>query len=57
MDDCNAAGAVKSPSQCQHKRLLECVYDREGKRTEMMKCCECGGLVPRPSPPPRMSAQ
>ena len=57
MDDCNAAGAVKRPSQCQHKRLLECVYDREGKRTEMMKCCECGGLVPRPSPPPRMSAQ
>ena len=37
-------------SQCQHKRLLERTYDHEGKKTEnIMKCCECGTLVPKPS--------
>lgn len=40
------AGKNKSPSECQHKRLLERTYDREGKKTEMMKCCECGTLLP-----------
>jgi hypothetical protein len=48
MDD-RDAGKNKNPSQCQHKRLLEGVPDREGKKTEMMKCCECGALMPKPS--------
>jgi hypothetical protein len=49
MDGRTAAGTAESPLQCQHKRLLERFTDREGKKTEMMKCCECGALMPKPA--------
>jgi hypothetical protein len=39
----------EGPQQCLHNRLLERVEDRKGERLAMMKCCECGALVQRPS--------
>ena len=35
--------------QCHHARLLEALYDAHDHLTDRMKCCECGGIVPRPS--------
>jgi hypothetical protein len=35
--------------RCHHNRMLEGVRDHQGKKTDLMKCCECGALVPRPS--------
>lgn len=49
MDGRTAAGTVKSPLECQHKRLLEGVYDHQGKKIDIMKCCECGDIVPHPA--------
>jgi hypothetical protein len=34
-------------SQCLHRRLVEAVLDSEGNKTNSMRCCECGVLVPR----------
>ena len=48
MSDRELSGEGKKSSQCEHKRLLERVSDREGK-SDMMKCCECGVVLHRPA--------
>lgn len=35
-----------SSPQCLHKRLLEKVLDSHGNKTDFMRCCECGALMP-----------
>jgi hypothetical protein len=47
MNERDVAGPGKQAPQCDHRRLLERVSDREGNQTEMMKCCECGSVVRR----------
>ena len=44
MSDRELSGEGKKSSQCEHKRLLEHVSNREGKN-DIMKCCECGAVV------------
>ena len=49
MGDRDVSGVSKRVPQCHHQRLLERVSDREGNKTEMMKCCECGAVVHKSS--------
>jgi hypothetical protein len=49
MSDGDDAWAEKGPRQCLHTRLLESARDDEDKKGDVMKCCECGTLVPRPA--------
>jgi hypothetical protein len=48
-------GVGKEVLPCHHKRLLERVSDGEGTKSDMMKCCECGAMVPRPAQIPASS--
>jgi len=52
MDEDDTRRINQYPPQCLHNRLLESVLDQDGRKTDMMKCCECGALVPRPLPNP-----
>jgi hypothetical protein len=54
MSNRDGVRTAATPQQCLHKRLLEGVRNGEGKKTDTMKCCECGALVPPLSqkPPP-----
>ena len=45
MDDRDATDPYDRSPECQHQRLLERVLDAEGRKTDNMKCCECGGVV------------
>jgi hypothetical protein len=49
MSDRKGSDLDKTVSECQHRRLLERVPDREGHKTDMMKCCECGAIVFKPA--------
>ena len=55
MSDSKVNGGGKEVPPCHHKRLLESVSDGKGIKTDMMKCCECGALVPRPAQTPASS--
>ena len=41
--------------KCQHNRLIEGVRDSQGTPTHMLKCCECGALMPRTSQSSQLS--
>ena len=49
MKEKEVSGVDNNVPQCQHRRLLERIPDREGHKTDAMKCCECGALVRRPA--------
>jgi hypothetical protein len=55
MNDRKVNGVAKEVTPCHHQRLLEHVSDGEGTKTDMMKCCECGAMVPRPAQTPASS--
>ena len=40
---------IVASSPCRHGRLLERTQEENGAKGNMMKCCECGALIPRPS--------
>ena len=48
MSNGDDAGTEKGPRQCLHTRLLESAWGHGNKEADVMKCCECGALVPRP---------
>jgi hypothetical protein len=52
MSDRTVSNDGKKLDQCQHQRLLERMSDREGNKTDTMKCCECGAVVHKPAQKP-----
>ncbi len=36
---------LRSASNCLHSRMLENICDTYGKKTDTLRCCECGAFV------------